>query len=87
MWAVVVKVDITDLDDARASLDEVVASVRQAPGFVSGYWIQLDDGHGISLAVFDAEESQVRARAPEIGSTERGVTFTGVEFGEVLAYA
>lgn len=87
MWAVVVNVEINDPAEARAGLEEVVAGVRQAPGFVAGYWIQLEDGHGTSIAVFDASEEQVRAGMPEQGSSARGVTMTSVQIGEVLAHA
>ncbi len=87
MWAVVVNVEINDLAAAKEGLDEVVASVTQAPGFVTGSWIQLDERHGISVAVFDADEDQVRSGAPTKGSTAGGVTMTSVEVGEVLAHA
>jgi hypothetical protein len=87
MWAVVVNVEINDVAEARAGLEEVVASVRLAPGFVAGYWIQLEDTQGTSIAVFDATEEQVRAGMPEQGSSARGVTMTSVQMGEVLAHA
>ena len=87
MWAVVVNVKVNDTAEAIAGLEEVVAEVRQAPGFVAGYWIQLEDGLGTSIAVFDATEEQVRAGMPQPGSSARGVTMTSVQIGEVLAHA
>jgi hypothetical protein len=57
-----------------------------APGFVAGYWIQLDESHGTSLAVFETEEL-ARGAAPPVGGGMEGVTVTSVQFGEVLASA
>jgi hypothetical protein len=86
MHAVVVTVDIQDPDAARQGLEQVVPSVSQAPGFVAGYWIRLDDGHGTSIAVFENEE-QARASVPPEGASAPGVTMTGITVGEVLAHA
>jgi hypothetical protein len=87
MWAVMITVDLEDLAVAKQELTEqVVPALRQAPGFVGGYWIQLDERHGTSVAVFASEE-QARASAPPAGSSSRGVTATGISFGEVLAHA
>jgi len=87
MYAVVATVDITDGEAATKSLaEQVIPMVKQAPGFVSGYWIQLDEGHGTSVVVFETEE-QARAGAPEVGGMSPGVTFTNVTFGDVVGHA
>jgi hypothetical protein len=86
MHAHVVNVDITDSDAATKGLEELVPTVKAAPGFVAGYWIRLDEGHGTSVTVFDTEE-QARAAAPPVGGGMDGVTVTGVQFGEVLGSA
>lgn len=87
MYAVVATVDITDSEAATKTLDEqVIPMVKQAPGFVGGYWVRLDEGHGSSVVVFQTEE-QARAGAPEIGGGPPGVTFTSVMFGEVAGHA
>ena len=87
MYAVVATVDITDSEAAAKGLDEqVIPMVKQAPGFVGGYWVQLDEGHGTSVVVFDTEE-QARAGAPTVGGGMPGVTFTSVAFGEVAGHA
>ena len=86
MHAHVVTVDITDVDAATKSLEELVPNVKAAPGFVAGYWIRLDDGHGTSVAVFETEE-QARATAPPVGGGMGGVTVTSVQIGEVLGSA
>ena len=63
MHAHVVTVDITDGALATKGLEELVPRTEAAPGFVAGYWIRLDEGHGTSFAVFETEE-QARAVAP-----------------------
>ena len=88
MWAVVVNVTFKDSSTAKSELDNVVATVKQAPGFVAGYWVQLDDHNGTSIVVFDADKEQVTAAAPREGTTSPGgVTFSSVKIGEVLAHA
>ena len=85
MHAVVVNVEVNDQEAATKGLEEdVIPMVKQAPGLVGAYWIQLDDGTGTSVVVFETEE-QARNGAPERGSSGRGVTFTSVEIGEVIA--
>jgi hypothetical protein len=87
MHAVVAKVEITDPEPAEKMLrEEVVPRVTQAPGFVGAYWIQHADNTGTSVVVFESEE-QARAGAPTPGPGGPGVTFTSVEFGEVVAHA
>jgi hypothetical protein len=86
MHAHVVTVDITDSDAATKGLEELVPTVKAAPGFVAGYWIRLDDTHGTSVAVFDTED-QARTAAPPVGGGMDGVTVTGVQIGEVLGSA
>ena len=86
MHAVVVTVDIVDPDAARQGLDDVVAMVRQAPGFLAGYWVRVDDAHGTSVVVFESEE-RARAAAPPADGGAPGVKMTSVAVGEVLASA
>ncbi len=86
MHAVVVNVEINDPDAARKGLEELVPTIKQAPGFVAGYWIHLDDRHGISVVIFETED-QARAGAPPADGSAAGVTMTGVSVGEVLAGA
>jgi site-specific recombinase XerD len=84
MHAVVVNVKVNDPEVADKGLRErVIPMVKQAPGLVSAYWIQLGDDTGASIVVFETEE-QARVSAPQPGPGE-GVTFTNVEIGEVIA--
>ncbi|HEY8773729.1 MAG TPA: hypothetical protein VIM05_04085 [Gaiellaceae bacterium] len=92
MHAVVVKVTINDFETARKDLEEqVVPRVKQAPGFVAGYWTRSSDGsNGRAMIVFDSEESaqgatgMIRAAASNEGG---GVTLEDVEVREVVQHA
>ena len=43
MYAVVATVDITDGEAAtKALVEQVIPMVKQAPGFVGGYWVRLN---------------------------------------------
>jgi hypothetical protein len=87
MHAVVVKVTITDQDEAESALrEQVVPGVSQAPGFVAGYWTRKENG-GLSMLVFESEDAangmsdRVKAMIPE------AVTLEDVEVREVVAQA
>jgi len=86
MHAVVITVTIDDGGAAQQGLEQVVAGVQQATGFVAGYWIRLDDTHGTSIAVFETEE-QATANKPPAGTDAPGVRMTNISIGEVLASA
>ena len=89
MHAVVVKVSIQDFETARKGLKEnVVPAVRQAPGFVAGYWTRSEDGtNGIGMILFDSQESANAAKVPiQAGATD-GVTVDNVEVREVVEHA
>jgi hypothetical protein len=92
MHAVVVRVNIGDPETAEQGLSEqVVPRVSQAPGFVAGYWTRADDGtNGLSMLVFDSEDSARRAaemiQGPAAMRPET-VTLESVEVREVLANA
>lgn len=87
MHAVVVTVTVNDEESALKQLrEQVVPSVSQAPGFVTGYWTRQGNS-GLSMAIFESEDAakgsseRVRDAAPE------GVTVEGVEVREVVANA
>jgi hypothetical protein len=86
MYAQIVVADFTDVEVAIKGLDQLVPSVKAAPGFVAGYWAKIDDAHGTSMAVFDTEE-HARAAAPPAGAGMEGVTIRTVEIGEVMGSA
>jgi hypothetical protein len=92
MHAVLVWVRINDFETARKDLQEqVVPRVKQAPGFVAGYWTRSADGsNGRAMIVFDSEETaqgateMIRAAASNEGG---GVTLEDVEVREVVEHA
>ncbi len=86
MHAHVVSVDFTDVEVIVENLQDLVPNLKASRGFVAGYWIRLDDAHGMSVAVYGTED-QARAAAPPVGSSMRGVTVTSVQIGEVMASA
>jgi hypothetical protein len=89
MHAIVVKVSINDAEAAQTSLEEqVVPRVKQAPGFVAGYWTRSDDrSNGQAMMVFKSEEAarmaadELRANVPD------PVTLESAEVREVVANA
>ena len=89
MHAVVVNVTISDFEGGRKMLEEeVVPRVKQAPGFVAGYWTRKEGSdQGLSMAVFESEDAasaaaeRVRSMAPD------AVNVDDVEVREVVASA
>ena len=89
MHAVVVRVDINDVDAAEKLLQEqVVPRVSGSPGFVAGYWTRSeDDSNGMSMIVFESEEA-ARAVADQISPMrDEAVGMRDVEVREVVANA
>jgi hypothetical protein len=85
--AVVVHVELKDLAEAKRGLEEqIIPMQKQAPGFKGAYFIDLGDGHGMSVQAWDTEE-QAKAGAPPEGAEAPGVTLGSVQFGEVIASA
>jgi hypothetical protein len=72
---------------ASALVNDILPTVRSAPGFVAGYWLEPADGQGFSILLFETEE-QARQTAPPVSSWDSpGVTVNGVEFRRVAATA
>lgn len=87
MHAVVVNVTVNDRDAAQRQLNEqVVPRASQARGFVAGYWVALPDGKGVSVVVFDSQDS-ARTMAEQLQPPGEFVTFDSIEVGEVVANA
>ena len=92
MHAVIVNVSIAPghFEASQKVLrEQVVPRVKQAPGFVKGYWTVRDDSaSGTSMAVFgtkqDAENAMTMVRN---SPPPPGVTLNSVEVREVVAEA
>jgi hypothetical protein len=72
---------------ANALVNDILPTVRSAPGFVAGYWLEPADGQGFSIVLFETEE-QARQTSPPVTSwAAPGVTINGVELRRVAATA
>ena len=92
MHALVVSVNIApnQFEGAQKALrDNVVPRVKQAPGFVKGYWTaNADRTQGWSIAVFKSEQDANNAAAmARQGPMPAGVTQTSLDVREVVADA
>jgi hypothetical protein len=85
--AVIAQVTIHDREAAENHLQEnVVPGVKEAPGFVTGYWTRKDDS-GLAMVVFESEEgaTEMAERVPSMAPD--AVTLGNVEVREVVAHA
>jgi hypothetical protein len=48
---------------ANPLVKDILPTVRSAPGFVAGYWLEPAEGQGFSIVLFESEE-QARQTAP-----------------------
>jgi hypothetical protein len=87
MHAVVINVTINDKESSMTQLQEdVVPRVKQAPGFVTGYWARKGN-RGMSFVVFESEDAANNAREMARGIAATGVTVDNAEVREVVANA
>jgi hypothetical protein len=91
MHAVVVRVSIDDPEKAEQGLrEQVIPRVKQAPGFVAGYWTRSDDGQdGLSMVLLESEDAarQAAERIRSGGITPDTVTLESIEVREVVEHA
>jgi hypothetical protein len=91
MYAVVVRVSIGDRERAEQGLrEQVIPRVRQAPGFVAGYWTRSESGNdGLSMILLESEDTarQAAERVQSDGGLAETVTLESVEVREVVEHA
>jgi hypothetical protein len=91
MYAVVVRVSIGDRERAEQGLrEQVIPRVRQAPGFVAGYWTRSESGNdGLSMILLESEDAarQAAERVQSDGGLAETVTLESVEVREVVEHA
>ena len=93
MHAVVTKVSVNEdqgPESTQILRERIVPAVKQAPGFVAGYWVRLEGGdEGNSVVVFENEEAARQAAEQIRGNVGEnpGVTLKSVTVGEVVANA
>jgi hypothetical protein len=90
MHAVITKATIHDIDRAKKILkEEGIPRMSQAPGFVAGHWVRLDESTGTGMIIFESEEAaqgaaeRIRTNAP----AGDAVTINSIEIGEVVGHA
>ena len=90
MHAVVGRSTVHDREKGRAYLNEHgIPRLNQAPGFVGGYWVALDDNTGASIVVFETQEG-AQAAAEQLKNNpppSDAVTVNSVQVGEVVGRA
>lgn len=90
MYAVVVRVRVSDVASSRQQLTEVVVPrVKQSPGFHSGAWTAPPGGtgQGLSMILYDTEEHARQSAETVRGGMPSGVELVDVEVREVIASA
>jgi hypothetical protein len=90
MHAVVGNVTIHDLERGLPVLrDQIVPRVKQAPGFVTAYWLRSNGNAGMSVIVFESEDAAqaLAQRIESEGPPTDAVTLNSVEVREVVARA
>jgi hypothetical protein len=71
---------------AQALTDDIFPTLRSAPGFVAGYWLDpSDDGIGFSMVVFESEQQAHESLPPLRTWDAPGVTINSVDFRRVAA--
>lgn len=85
MHAVVVEVQLNEVDEARKQLAErVVPGVRQLPGVQAGYWLAPQGDQGFSIVLFDNEQNARSAADTVQSRVPPSVTVKSVEVREVI---
>jgi hypothetical protein len=90
MHAALVNLTI-DADQAPAAADalthDILPTIRSAPGFVAGYWLEPVDGQGFAFVVFETEEQARRSAPPASSWAAPGVSINDANFRRVAASA
>jgi hypothetical protein len=87
MYAALATVSISDYERARRMLhDDVLPTVADIPGFISGYWLAPVDGKGLEVLIFETED-EARAMAAQMPPGRQVNEFVTVESVEVREVA
>jgi hypothetical protein len=88
MHAVIVSVTINDGEQATSHLrNEIVPQVKQAPGFVAGYWVRTEGDKGRGTIVFESEDAAREVASRVSQDPGDAVTLDSVDVGEVVESA
>jgi hypothetical protein len=86
MYAALATVAISDYEHAHRILhDDVLPTITDVPGFVSGYWLAPLNGRGLEILVFETEDEALAMaeQMPEGRELNEYVTVQSVEVVEV----
>jgi hypothetical protein len=86
MYAVLATVTISDYEKARRILhDDVIPTVTDIPGFVTGHWLAPIDGNGMEILIFETEDEAqaMAAQMPPGRQVNEFVLVQSVEVREV----
>ena len=70
---------------AAVLTNDILPTLRAAPGFVAGYWLDPSDDQGFSIVVFESEEQARQSVPPASNWAAPGVTINSVDFRRVAA--
>lgn len=89
MHAVVVSVTVNDGEAATSHLREkIVPTIKQAPGFVAGYWVRLEGGNqGRATMVFESEDAARQASEQISPAPDDATQIESIDIGEVVEHA
>jgi hypothetical protein len=88
MHALVFRITIHNPEEADKLLNEqFVPGARRAPGFVTGWWVELPPNGGTSVIVFESEAAAKAAAAQAPRPETDAVTLESFTIGKVVAHA
>src|ERR1039458_2815248 len=76
-------IDPAQAPAAAAFTSEILPSVRAAPGFVAGYWVDPIDRQGFGFLLFETEEQALKATPPATMWPAPGVEILRVDVRRV----
>ena len=87
MYAAMATVSISDYEKARQILhDDVLPTISDVPGFVSGHWLAPIDGKGMEILIFETED-EAKAMAEQMPAGRQVNDFVIVESVEIREVA
>jgi len=88
MHAVVTRVKIADREKAEGFLKEqLIPRLSETEGFVAGYWTNIGEDRGASMAVYASEEAAKESVDKFEAPPAEVVTIESMEVGEVVGHA
>jgi hypothetical protein len=83
---VTLTIDPEQAPAAAATLtSDILPTLQMAPGFISGYWLDPDEGRGFAMILFETEAQGRQALPPLNDWTAPGVVIENVDFRRVAA--